>query len=231
MILLPDNSQRSKNSLVAFYVMLAIQVAFMFSTFLQYLLLKRIQRGDYSQAEAEANDLRHQIIAYSNVAIYIVCIVLFIRWFRRAYNNLNLSGREYTKYGEGWASGAWFVPFLNLGRPYYIMLEIWEKTQSATENLITTKSGKIVGWWWALWIINNIGINVTNRLFKSGEIEDLITTTIASFIFNVIEMAALILLIIIIKNVAVFEQNLQHSLLNEVEPEGEDKLNFIVNEN
>lgn len=211
--------------------MLAVQVAFMFSTLLQYLLLRRIQAGDYSQAEAEANDLRHQIIAYSNVAIYIVCIVLFIMWFRRAYNNLNLSGRENTKYAEGWASGAWFVPFLNLGRPYLIMLEIWEKTQRATENLISTKSGKIIGWWWTLWIINNIGTNVINRLFKSGEIEDLITTTIASFIFNVIEMASLILLIIIIKNVAVFEQNLQYSLLNEVEPEGEDKLNFIVNEN
>ena len=43
-------------------------------------------------------------------------------------------------------------------------------------------------------------------------------------------MATLILLIIIIKNVAVFEKNLQHSLLNEVDVDGEDKLNFIVNE-
>ncbi len=228
MILLPDNAQRAKNILIAFYIMLACEVAFMFSTFLQYNLLLRIKKGDYLQSEAEANDIRHQIIAYSNVAIYIVCIVLFILWFRRAYNNLNLSGRENTRYAEGWASGAWFVPFLNLGRPYLIMLEIWDKTQRATENLIITKGGKIIGWWWALWIINNFGTNITNRLFKSNSIEDLLTTTVASFIFNMVEMGSLILLIIIIKNVVVFEQNLQQSLLNEIEPEGEDKLNFIV---
>ena len=228
MILLSDNSQRAKNILIAFYVLGASQVAFLFSTFLQYNLIQKIAKGNYLQAEAEASDLRQQIIVYSNVAIYIVCVVLFIMWFRRAYFNLAMSSRAYTEFGEGWAAGAWFVPFINFVRPFTIMKEIWVKTQDATDNLVTHKKPTILGWWWALWLINNIGTNITTRIFKSDSIEDLLMTTQLSFVFNLIETASLVLIIIIVRNVAVFEQNLQHSLLNETEPEGEDKLNFIV---
>ena len=228
MIVLPDNSQRAKNSLIAFYILGFIQIAFIISSFLQYLLLKRMQTGNYTQEEATANDIRHQSIAYVNTAIYIVCIVLFIMWFRRAYNNLNLSQRTYTKYPEGWAAGAWFVPFLNLGRPYLIMQEIWEKTQEATYNLVSHKSGKIIGWWWVIWIINNIGTNFINRYFKESNVDELITSTLTSLIFNVIELVALVLLIIIMKNVMVFEKNLNKSLFEEEESEGEDKLNFLM---
>ncbi len=228
MIVLPDNSQRAKNSLIAFYLLGVIQIAFMISSFLQYLLLKRMQNGNYTQQEATTNDIRHQIIAYADTAVYIACIVFFILWFRRAYNNLNLSNKAYTKYAEGWAAGAWFVPFINLARPYFIMQEIWVKTQEATHNLITHKNGKIIGWWWVIWIINNIGTNFINRYFKETDVEELITSTSASIIFNFIELVALVLLIIIIKNIMVFEKNLQASLLNETEVDGEDKLNFVI---
>ena len=228
MIVLPDNSQRAKNSLIAFYVLGFIQTAFMISAFFQYSLLKRMQQGNYTQQEATTNDIRHQTIAYANIAVYLVCIILFILWFRRAYNNLNLSYRANTKYAEGWAAGAWFVPFINLVRPYFIMQEIWEKTQEATHNLITHKSGKIIGWWWVIWIINNIGTNFINRYFKETSVNELITSTSASFIFNFIELVALVLLIIIMKNIMVFEKNLQASLLNETEVDGEDKLNFVM---
>jgi hypothetical protein len=187
-----------------------------------------MQNGNYTQEEATANDVRHQTIAYANIAVYIVCMLFFILWFRRAYNNLNLSQQAYTKYAEGWAAGAWFVPFLNLVRPYFIMGEIWEKTQEATHNLISLKSSKIVGWWWVIWIINNIGTNFINRYFKESNVEELMTSTIASLIFSSIELIALVLLIVIMKNVMVFERNLQQSLLEDEQTESEDKLNFVM---
>ncbi|MFN0082311.1 MAG: DUF4328 domain-containing protein [Ferruginibacter sp.] len=200
----------------------------MISSFMQYNLLKRMKAGNFTQAEATANDVRHQAIAIANLGLYIVCIVLFIMWFRRAYNNLNLSERARTKYSDGWAAGAWFVPFLNLGRPFLMMQEIWEKTQEATHNLINYKSGKIIGWWWGIWIVNNIGTNFINRYFKESNIEEIITSTMATLIFNFIEMIALVLIIIIVKNVAAFENNLQQSLMQVEETESEDKLNFLM---
>ena len=69
MIVLPDNLQRAKNSLIAFYVLGFMQIAFMISAFLQYSLLKRMQHGNYTQEEATANDVRHQTIAYANIGV------------------------------------------------------------------------------------------------------------------------------------------------------------------
>jgi hypothetical protein len=145
MILLPDNSQRAKNVLISFYVLFFIQILVLVSDFLQYLLLLKYKEGNFDQAEATTNDLRQQIVVVTHLLMFIVCIVLFILWFRRAYNNLNIHGKAYTKYAEGWAAGAWFVPFLNLGRPYLIMQEIWEKTQEATEGLLNYYKNLLCG--------------------------------------------------------------------------------------
>jgi Domain of unknown function (DUF4328) len=228
MILLPDNSKRAKNVLISFYVLAFLQIIVLASDFLQYLLLQKYKEGNFNEVDASANDLRQQIVVITHLVMFIICIVLFILWFRRAYNNLNLSGKANTKYTEGWAAGAWFVPFLNLGRPYLIMQEIWEKTQEATEGLLNYYRSNIVGWWWTLWIISNVTTNVTSKIFTGSSIDDLYNATIADFICNIFELGALVLIIIIVKRVAEFEKNLQQSLLNETEVEGEDKLNLIV---
>jgi Domain of unknown function (DUF4328) len=228
MILLPDNSKRAKNVLVSFYVLFCIQILVLVSGFLQYLLLLQYKAGDFNQADAATNDLRQRIILITHLLMFIVCIVLFILWSRRAYNNLNLSGKASTKYAEGWAAGAWFVPFLNLGRPYLIIQEIWEKTQDATEGLLNYYRSNIVGWWWASWIFYNVATNLTTNIFKGNSIDDLYNATIADFICNVFELGALVLIIIIVKRIAEFEKNLQQSLLNEIDNEGEDKLNLII---
>jgi Domain of unknown function (DUF4328) len=214
--------------LISFYVLAFLQIIVLASNFLQYLLLQKYKEGNFNEVDASANDLRQQIVVIIHLVMFIVCIVLFILWFRRAYNNLNLSGKANTKYTEGWAAGAWFVPFLNLGRPYLIMQEIWEKTQEATEGLLNYYRSNIVGWWWTLWIISNVTTNVTSKIFTGSSIDDLYNATIADFICNIFELGALVLIIIIVKSVAEFEKNLQQSLLNETEVEGEDKLNLIV---
>ncbi len=229
MYLLPQNARRAKNILIAFYVTIAMQLISLLSNFMQLALLRKVEKGDYNASEATTNDARQAVIAFSHVGLYIVSIVLFILWFRRAYNNLYLSNRASTNFETGWAAGAWFVPFLNLGRPYSIMKEIWIKTQQATDNLLTYKPADIVGWWWALWIANNIAANIATRAFKGSTVEDLTNLTYANMVSDIVELAAVILAIMMIKQTAVFEENLQQSLLVEKQPEGDDVLNFIVN--
>jgi predicted nucleic acid-binding Zn ribbon protein len=230
MILLPDNTQRNKNATVAFYVLGFIKIAAIVSSFLQAALLSRMEAGNYSEAEAESNDIRERIIAIANFAVLILCIVLFILWFRRAYNNLNRSGRTATQFDEGWAAGSWFVPFLNLGRPYQIMKEIWEKTQLATTNLLTYRKSDIVGWWWAIWILGNVASNIANRAERASSISELLTATYISVAADLIQLISIVLVVVMTKTTGRFEANLQESLLSDEQPvgEGEDHLNFIT---
>ncbi len=228
MYLLPQNAQRAKNITIVFFIMAVIQLLATASNVVQLSLIQKIAAGNYNVEEATANDLRQLIIVYTHLAVYIACVVFFILWFRRAYHNLYLSNRVLPNFVTGWAAGAWFVPFVNLGRPYSIMKEIWIKTQHATDGLLSYKPAGIVGFWWALWIANFVTANVASRGFKGNSIEDLTNRTYANIVSDVVELAALIVAILMIKQTAALEENLQQSLLAQEQVQTEDVLNFIV---
>lgn len=229
MYLLPNNSQRAKHALIALYAVLGVLLVFMISSVFQLFLLKRIEVGNYTEQELESNDQRHVIIAYVYIAVIIICAVFFIYWFRRAYNNLSLSLRANTLYSDGWAAGCWFVPFINLYRPYEIMKEIWVKTQESIPNLLNIKSSAIIGFWWVCWLVSNILANISTRFYPKETITDYINSSYLQLVSDVIELVALVLVISIVKQVSKMETALQNSLINEEEKntESEDKLDFI----
>lgn len=232
MTVLPDNKVRAKNAIIVLCVQGSVIMISMISMFLQISLIKRIQEGNFNMEEAQANDTRQSMIAFTQLGILVISVIVFILWFRRAYNNLNLSGRAYTRYGEGWAAGSWFVPFLNLVRPYQIMKEIWDKTQQATDNLLTIRGSDIVGWWWAVWIISNVVENIGIRMGNKDSVEGILDGSYFSLAGDALSVIALVLAIIMIKKTSEFEENLQISLINEQTgpSDKEDQLNFITSE-
>ncbi|QYO65100.1 DUF4328 domain-containing protein [Leptolyngbya sp. 7M] len=48
----------------------------------------------------------------------IATIVLFLVWLYRAHKNLFSLKPTHLDFSPGWAVGWWFIPFLNLVRPY-----------------------------------------------------------------------------------------------------------------
>ncbi|MGB5988957.1 MAG: DUF4328 domain-containing protein [Marinifilaceae bacterium] len=93
------------------------------------------------------------IISIINIFLFIVSSIMFLLWFRRSYNNLH-TRLNILKYGNLWATGSWFIPFLNLYRPYEIMREIYTVTKRVLvehdiEN-VPKLSSRIIGIWWGL---------------------------------------------------------------------------------
>ena len=146
------------------------------------------------------------------LALYITSVVTFIRWFRRAY--FNLHSRTVTPlYDEGWAAGAWFVPILNLFRPYKIMQEIDEETSlliSKRTQEPVKKDNVLIGSWWALWIIAGI---VGRYIFRIGlraeTLEDLMQSTKADMVGILIDTPLAILAILVIRAVSKKELQLE----------------------
>jgi hypothetical protein len=97
------------------------------SKYLQLRLISDVAAGMSITTEvAEASDNRHQFIAGLQAVAYIVASILFLIWFHRAYKNLRPLGAVNLTYSPGWAVGGFFVPFLNLVRPFQVMREIWK---------------------------------------------------------------------------------------------------------
>jgi len=102
---------------------------------------------------------------------YFACIVasyvVLIMWLRRAYYNLHQLPGIRPEFSEGWAAGAWFVPFLNFVRPYTIMREVWQDTQRAAWGRLVVPA-TVLGWWWAAFLLKMIISRVTTKMGSSG---------------------------------------------------------------
>lgn len=223
---LQNNLQRAYMAFISFGALAFVLAVATVSDFLQLRLLNQFNAGNIDNDAAISNDQRQKLISIIYLAVFVVCIVLFIMWFRRAYCNLERSGRVNLKYAEGWAAGAWFVPFLNLWRPYEIMKEIWQKTQEATYGLVQYKSGAIIGWWWLIYITNNVVGNF--RIYAHTKtIDDLINYTYLDIVKCLLGIVAAGMIIFIIRQTSVMEEKLYHSYNLPIE-EGEDKLADII---
>jgi len=225
------NHQREKTAILLIRFVLLLEIISAFSGLLQYNLLNSFQIGsEISEETINANDLREQIISIIYLIVYIISAITFIRWFRRAYYNLSLRAFRLS-YSDGMAAGAWFIPFVNLFRPYRMMQELHEQTSTLlfTKNIHPEKrlQTTIVGWWWGLWIANGFVSQIAFRLSMGADnVETLMDSTILSIISNLFGIPLALITINMIKNYAAFEPLLYEIRDTETTPKLDE-----VNEN
>ncbi|MBN2680940.1 MAG: DUF4328 domain-containing protein [Bacteroidales bacterium] len=115
---LRPNLQRAKNAKIFVYISMAMGIGMLISMYLQSELLAKAARGEFVTVEdVNSNDQRHVLVSSLYIIVYIISAITFIQWFRRAYFNLHLKTKNLSS-SEGWAAGCWFVPVLNLFKPY-----------------------------------------------------------------------------------------------------------------
>jgi Domain of unknown function (DUF4328) len=161
--------------------------------------LVRVRNGEFvsDQRLEQVDDWVHgaAVIALLGLVAGAAC---FIPWFHRAYKNLH--ARHSTRFGTGWAIGAWFVPFLNLVRPYQIAKELVSLSGRAP-----TTSTNTVTVWWALLIASGIGNRVVFT-FNPETIDEFIRFDTVSPIVDAIWIAAGIFLIVVVRKVTKAQQ-------------------------
>jgi len=158
---LKPNGQRAKKAILWIWIVLAFEAVSCFLSCIEYGIYQSIINGvDVPEEVIDANDTGSFIVASLAILVFIISVVMFIKWFRRAYQNLHQSVSHRLLYSEGWAAGSWFVPILNIYRPYRIMKELYLETKKLLVkrgmDMNLSLATVFVGWWWALWIIDGI---------------------------------------------------------------------------
>lgn len=202
---LRPNDQRAKTAITLLWVVMFVEFISLISSFMQYSLLNDLANsGNISMDELTANDSRERVVGVIYLLVFIISGVTFIQWFRRAYFNLH-QRIDHLAHSEGWAAGAWFVPILNLFRPFQIMKELYEETIEFLSGHEYRDKGalstSILGVWWAAWVINSIiGQFVFRASSGAKEISDFQTITMASIAGNIVGLIAGFLAIKVIKD-------------------------------
>lgn len=178
----------------------------------QLWLVDALKSDEFTDELIAQSDAVVRITSLLYLISLIACAVFFIRWLRRAYANLHRLGTWILSFQEGWAAGAWFVPIMNLGRPYTIVRETWRETQHAIPGKVEAegeKSAAIINGWWTCWLIYNIGSSIAARIGSDRDIDDLILRLKVSVYLDVFGIAAAILAIVMIRQLSQFELELE----------------------
>ncbi|WP_192347076.1 DUF4328 domain-containing protein [Algoriphagus sp. Y33] len=174
-----DNQERGKWAKIGLSLAITLTVILTVSNIFQLELLLRWSSGaEVDMFEAEMNDTRQEII----VIVYFLCMILaaisFLFWFRRAYFNLHQKLKTL-EFNEGWAVGSWFVPFLNLVRPYKIMKELYSESAFWLKMKgidVERDHDRYLLAWWILWIISTVVGRIVSKMAEDT-LDDMIELT------------------------------------------------------
>ncbi|HYF35669.1 MAG TPA: DUF4328 domain-containing protein [Prosthecobacter sp.] len=157
--------------------------------------------GVFSENAAGANDSRQQMIGLAYLAVFLTTAVVFAMWTYRANVNARGFGAGWMEISPGWAVGSYFIPFLNLVRPYQAMKEIWNASTNPHESSKATNAA--VGVWWGLWLLSGFLGQISLRLSMDADtVEKLKSATVASMASSIVGIPLTLMAIIVVKSIA-----------------------------
>ena len=125
-------------------------------------------------------------IPYTLIAI--VTGVVFLMWIYRANEKARSQGAKGMTFTPGWSVGYYFIPILNLWKPYQAMQEIWQ----ASKNPILWASQKpstLLPVWWGAWLASGILENAYGVAYwHAHSATELMGSEIISVLCNCVEV-------------------------------------------
>lgn len=169
--------------------------------------------GNITVEAAAANDSRQQTIGLIYLGVFIATGVVFLKWIHRA--NLNCRGFGFTamKFSPAWSIGCYFVPFLNLVRPYQAMKEIWQVSRNPADW--TNQNGSsLLGWWWALWLISGFLGQMTFRMSLNVDSpSSLEAATSVSILSSLVEIPLILVAVSLVVTISGMQKKLTETTL------------------
>jgi acyl-CoA thioesterase len=123
-------------------------------------------------AEKRAYALTGAGLLALQVALYGATATGFIIWTYAARSNLRSLGARKLEYTTSWAVTGWWIPIVNLIRPYQVIREIWKASDPGTtdptawKEIQTPRLLKL--WWLFVWLFVSFNIAVLVVTMSAG---------------------------------------------------------------
>lgn len=193
------------------------------STFQEVTLLRNIIDGEYAVmpdaefwALADANDSRQAIVRLLYLATFIFTIFAFLMWQHRIRKNADYVGVTGLRFSMAGVIGWWFVPIMNLFRPYQVMKEMWQSNyhdvNEQPEWRDSTVSG-LLGWWWGLFLVGGWVAYGAGNLRLRSDPNLLITGGWMEIVSSAIWMLSAVIAIALVREITAFQESKQRAYL------------------
>jgi predicted nucleic acid-binding Zn ribbon protein len=168
------------------------------------------------------------VSGYSQIALllqfltFVVTGVFFLMWIHRAHRNLPALGAHGLEFSPRWAVGGFFVPFLNIVRPFEVVREIW-KASSPDVNVGDASSWQsstspLLGFWWGSWIVYNVLMS-----FRADSLDQLMIASRLNVLSDAVSAICAVLAIMIIRQTDARQEFKIKRLAVPTEPTGQQQ--------
>lgn len=181
---------------------LILDLGFWIVAIVQFIDLQGVPAdGLIDDLPAVTSDLVLMGLALLYFPTYITCVVAFLMWkFRANHNAAAIAGRPL-EISPGWSVGWYFVPIMNLFRPFQAMKEIYQASapRHASTALVTA--------WWTLWIISNFAGQLSMRLgLRAETVGDLRASMLLDIVIGLIDLPLCIVAILLVRRISAMQR-------------------------
>lgn len=176
-------------------------------------------------ARAARIDIGGGIVGILQLCAFLGCAVAFLVWFHRAHKNLQ-AGVDHLRYTPAWAVGGFFVPFLNLVRPFQVMREIWGCSSHLPSHRKdgfrrVVSPSPLVGWWWGLYLSSAFVGQAAGRLtLRADELGEFIVAGWFGLASNLLDIPATLFAFLLVRRVTELKEGPLVDLKNELRRAG-----------
>ena len=131
-------------------------------------------------------DIINMCVGLPQTLIDLVTGVVFLMWIYRAGVNARGLGAQGMTFTPGWAVGYYFIPIMNLWKPYQAMKEIWQASENPA-SWPSVKPPTLLNVWWGLWLGNSLLGNASFRAsFRASSATDLAISEVISILSDLV---------------------------------------------
>lgn len=102
---------------------------------------------------------------------FLPTIVVFCVCINRLSHNVRALGARNMRFTPGWAVGYFFIPILNLFRPYQAVkeIELASSPDAGPEDWHRRNGSGLVGLWWTFWITSSVFDQIASQMASSSD--------------------------------------------------------------
>lgn len=137
---------------------------------------------------------------FAMICLFLANGVIFLVWLHRSYKNLLALRAEGLTFTPGWAVGWWFIPIMNVFKPYQVVKELW-KASDPSFDLKNARSWKeapstlLIPFWWAFWLLSTVKVTLSGASINPQNVKVLTWVSLGTHTAYLIAGILLILLV------------------------------------
>jgi hypothetical protein len=158
------------------------------------------------------------LVALAQLGILVAVAVLFLVWVHRINKNLHALSGTAMQFTPGWSVGWFFIPFMNLFKPYQAVKEIWLVSHRSRQPLLLgekTAAGQagLVGWWWFSFLLSSfVGRLAWSLGSDVSDVSSYLSALVADAVANGVDAAGYgVTLLLVSRIAAAYAANIDES--------------------